>query len=188
MSKSNSLSFKEKLALLWFSIDAFTHLTIEAGYLWLALTTTAIKTDTWMGSVWRQYGRADARWEVFDPNVISLELLTVLLIGPLCLIQIYGVINRTSWRHMNQIVICVAEIYGGWMTFCPEWVDGNRNLNGSTFILLWIYLVFMNGLWVALPGLFLWESCGLYTDVSNINISISIDVYIGIILLYTTMI
>ena len=40
MSLSVSFSFQEKLAMLWFFIDGFTHLTIEAGYLWLALTTT----------------------------------------------------------------------------------------------------------------------------------------------------
>ena len=119
-----------------------------------------------MGSVWRQYGRADIRWQVRDPNVISLEILTVCLMGPLCLLQIYGIYKRTSWRHINQVIICTCELYGGWMTFAPEWVDGNPNLNGSTFILLWIYLVFMNGLWVVLPGLYLWESCGVIIDVS----------------------
>ena len=30
-----------------------------------------------------------------------------------------------------QIIICTAELYGGWMTFCPEWVEGSPNLNGK---------------------------------------------------------
>ena len=51
-----------------------------------------------------------------------------------------------------------TKITTGWMTFCPELVDGSPNLDGSTFSLFWIYLVFMNGLWVVLPLLLLYDS------------------------------
>jgi hypothetical protein len=34
------MATQDSIALIWFVIDAFTHLTIEFGYLWLALTTT----------------------------------------------------------------------------------------------------------------------------------------------------
>lgn len=46
-----------------------------------AITTTASAaaqyTDNYFGHIWREYGRADHRWAVRDPNVISLEILTV---------------------------------------------------------------------------------------------------------------
>jgi hypothetical protein len=151
------LRFHEMLVLVWYVIDAITHLTIELGYVILALTTTAEKTDSFMGWIWREYSRADARWAVRDPNVISLECLTV-FIGVLCLFQIKGVLSRSAWRHPLQIIICTAELYGGWMTFAPEWVEGSPNLNGQDPVLLWIYLVFMNGLWVVVPALLLWDS------------------------------
>lgn len=28
-----------------------------------------------------------------------------------------------------------------WMTFCPEWLTGNPNLNASNFLHFWVYLV-----------------------------------------------
>ena len=37
------------------------------------------------------------------------------------------------------------------MTFCPEWLTGNANLDASNFMFLWVYLVFFNMLWVFLP-------------------------------------
>jgi hypothetical protein len=111
-------TFAEKLTLVWFLIDAFTHLSIELGYVYLALTTTAKKTDTYLGHIWREYGRADARWAVRDPTVISIEIATVFM-GILCLFQIYGILKRSSWRHPLQMIICVSELYGGWMTFAP---------------------------------------------------------------------
>ena len=167
MGKKANLSnftFAEYIALIWFSLDAFTHLTIELGYVYLALTSTAKYSDTYLGHIWREYGRADARWAVRDPTVISLEILTV-CIGVLCLFQVYAVATRAAFRHPLQMVICVAELYGGWMTFAPEWIDGSPNLNGSSFALMWIYLVFMNGLWVVVPALLLWDSYARLTEV-----------------------
>jgi len=152
-----SLTFSETLRLAWFLIDAITHLTIELAYVWLALTTTAEKTDTYYGYIWREYARADSRWAIRDVNVISIEIATV-FVGLLCIIQCLAIYNRWSIAHPLQLIICVAELYGGWMTFAPEWLDGSPSLDGSNFILLWIYLVFMNGLWVVLPLIFAWES------------------------------
>jgi hypothetical protein len=49
-----------------------------------------------------------------------------------------------------------------------EWLEGSPNLDGSTFSLLWIYLVFMNGLWVVIPLLLLWDSFARLTQVSKL--------------------
>ena len=164
--ETKPLHFHELLVVGWYMIDALTHLTIEFAYVVLALTSTAEKTDSFMGWLWREYSRADARWMVRDPNVISIEILTVCL-GLLCLLQVGAVLCRTKWRHPLQIVICTAELYGGWMTFCTEWVDGSPNLNGRDPILFWIYLVFMNGLWVVIPLLLLWDSFVRLSDIAE---------------------
>jgi hypothetical protein len=90
---SKRYSFAEKITLVWFLIDAFTHLTIEFGYVVLALGETAKKSDTYLGHIWREYGRADSRWAIRDANVISIEIMTV-FVGVLCLFMIYGTIYR----------------------------------------------------------------------------------------------
>lgn len=198
--EKKKFTFAEKLAFVWFLIDAFTHLSIELGYVYLAFTTTAQKTDNYLGHIWREYGRADARWAIRDPVVMSIELATV-FVGLLCLLMVYGVIYRSGWRHPLQIIICVCELYGGWMTFAPgkiisedalnfffvrlfliEWIDGSPNLNGSDPILLWIYLVFMNGLWVVIPLLLLWDSFARLTEVIfyfQLLLSRSFCVFVG---------
>lgn len=61
-------------------------------------------------------------------------------------------------RHFIQITLCVCELYGGWMTFFPEWLVGSPNLNTKSWLYFWVYLVFFNGLWVLIPGLLLWQS------------------------------
>ena len=52
----------------------------------------------------------------------------------------------------------------GFMTFCPEWLTGNANLDGSNFMFLWVYLVFFNMLWVFLPLYALYVAFG---DIKN---------------------
>ena len=63
-----------------------------------------------------------------------------------------------SNRHFVQITLCVCELYGGWMTFCPDWLMGSPNLNTNSWLYFWVYLVFFNGVWVLIPGLLLWQS------------------------------
>lgn len=156
----------EKVTFLWFIIDGFTHLTIELAYVILAFTTTAKDSDSYWATIWKEYSKADARWEVRDPNVMSLECITVCL-GPLCLLTAWYYLHRRPERYVMQVIISTCELYGGIMTFLPDWIQGSPNLNGSTFRYLWIYLVFMNGLWVIVPALLLWDG------VAHINAAVS---------------
>lgn len=50
----------------------------------------------------------------------------------------------------------------GFMTFAPEWLSGNTNLDTSNFLYFWVYMFFFNMLWVFFP---LWV---LYEAHSNI--------------------
>ena len=61
-----------------------------------------------MGGVWRQYGRADARWQVRDANVISLEILTVAVIGPLCLYMIFLLRDIQQKRRKNDPTLAIT--------------------------------------------------------------------------------
>jgi len=46
------------------------------------------------------------------------------------------------------------------MTFAPEWLSGNTNLDGSNWMYMWVYLTFFNMLWVVLPLWVLWQGYG----------------------------
>ena len=53
--------------------------------------------------------------------------------------------------------------FTGFMTFAPEWLTRNQNLDGSNFMFMWVYLVFFNMLWVFLP------LCALYISFVDIK-------------------
>lgn len=48
--------------------------------------------------------------------------------------------------------LAIAELYGGFMTFGPEWLSGNSALATNDPVFLWLYLVFFNILWVIVPA------------------------------------
>ncbi|WAR27992.1 EBPL-like protein [Mya arenaria] len=106
----------------------------------------------------KEYAKADARWGVSDPTVVSLEILTVTIVEVFVVFTVNGIVQNKPYRHFMQICLCVCELYGGWMTFCPEWLTGSPNLNTSNPLYLWVYLVFYNGLWVVIPCYLLYQS------------------------------
>jgi hypothetical protein len=150
-----------RVALLWFAVDALTHLTVEASYVYVtAAHGGAEGSPSLLAYLWREYGRADRRWALYDPTVLALELLTVGIGGPLAAACAYGVYARRPWRHLAVVVLCVAELYGGWMTFAPEWLAGSPALSGDPYLQV-VYLFYLNALWVLVPLVLLYDRCGV---------------------------
>ncbi|XP_064126230.1 emopamil-binding protein-like [Loxodonta africana] len=145
-------------ALAWLCYDALVHFVLEGAFVYLALVGNVADSSGLLASLWKEYGQADARWLYFDPNLVAVELLTVFLDGSLALFLVYAIVKEKCYRHFIQITLCVCELYGGWMTFSPEWLTGSPNLNTSNWLYFWVYLVFFNGVWVLAPGLLLYQS------------------------------
>ncbi|XP_036106528.1 emopamil-binding protein-like [Molossus molossus] len=145
-------------ALAWLCYDALVHFALEGPFVYLSFIGNIADSDGLIASLWKEYGKADARWLNFDPNIVSLEILTVVLDGSLALVLIYAIVKEKYYRHFIQITLCVCELYGGWMTFAPDWLMGSPNLNTNNWLYFWLYLVFFNSVWVLIPGLLLWQS------------------------------
>ncbi|XP_048747235.2 emopamil-binding protein-like [Ostrea edulis] len=157
-SVGKSQSRINKLIIAWLVFDALIHFTLEGPFVYWSLVSTVEKSKHFTAQVWKEYALADKRWGMSDPTIVSLEILTVFITGPLAVWLIYIVLKKKPYRHFIQIVLCVCELYGGWMTFCPEWLTGSKNLKTDNFLYMWIYLVFFNGIWVVIPVLLLCQS------------------------------
>ncbi|KAL4793668.1 Emopamil-binding protein [Aspergillus venezuelensis] len=132
--------------------------------------------------LWQEYAKADHRWGTADETVVALELLTVLLGGPAAVYVCYllwkasqkgssksssssssskaleakGSSKATLW--LVCVALATAELYGGFMTFAPEWLTGSSQLETSNPVYMWFYLVFFNILWVFIPIWVLFEA------------------------------
>ncbi|KAI1171822.1 ebp domain-containing protein [Nemania sp. FL0916] len=187
-----TVSRARRFLFVWHAFDALIHLCLEGSFLYhcffswiplssvanpLALAPTAYNFlghtnraygpqaggDAPMAQLWMIYAKADRRWGGADLSVISLELLTVFIAGPLAAYVAYGIATKKESVNVLMIVIATMEMYGGWITFCPEWLVLNYNLDLSTFMYKWVYLVFFNVLWVFIPL----YAC--YVAVADIN-------------------
>lgn len=49
-------------------------------------------------SIGKEYAKADSRWGESDPTIVSLEILTVVIDGSLCLLLIYAIVNKKPYR------------------------------------------------------------------------------------------
>jgi len=100
--------------------------------------------------LWQEYAKADSRWGGADLTVISLELLTVFGAGPLAL-YVCELIRRSCKDRDTRgggmgggsarlwfwaTVLASGELYGGFMTFAPEWLSGSPSLDTGN----WMYL------------------------------------------------
>ncbi|XP_040476915.1 emopamil-binding protein-like [Ursus maritimus] len=139
------------------SLFSFSSLQ-EGPFVYLSFVGNVADSEGLIASLWKEYGKADARWLYFDPTIVSLEILTVVLDGSLALVLIYAIVKEKYYRHFIQITLCVCELYGGWMTFFPDWLMGSPNLNTDSWLYFGVYLVFFNSVWVLIPGLLLWQS------------------------------
>ncbi|KAL2106165.1 hypothetical protein VUR80DRAFT_7207 [Thermomyces stellatus] len=102
-------------------------------------------------ALWMVYARADKRWGGVDLGVVSLELLTVFVDTALALAVCYCLARKNPLANVWMIILATCELYGGFMTFCPEWLVGNINLDTSNFMYKWVFLVFFNTIWVFVP-------------------------------------
>ncbi|KAL2128198.1 hypothetical protein VTI74DRAFT_9522 [Chaetomium olivicolor] len=107
--------------------------------------------DNPLAQLWMVYARADRRWGGVDLTVLSLEILTVVFAGSMACFVCYDIAKKSPRANLSMIILATAELYGGYMTFMPEWLTGNINLDTSNFMYKWIFLIFFNGLWVVVP-------------------------------------
>ncbi|KAF8888999.1 Emopamil-binding protein [Infundibulicybe gibba] len=151
--------WQDRYTFIWLAFDAMIHFSFEGSFLYLSTFGRQVNTSTGpFAELWREYAAADFRWGFSDPTVVSLEILTVLGAGPLCCYILKQLVNDDPARHYWIVVLSTAELYGGWMTFCPEWLTGSPNLDTSNPLYLWVYLFFMNIIWVIIPFGLMYDS------------------------------
>ncbi|KAI9799928.1 MAG: hypothetical protein M1825_004299 [Sarcosagium campestre] len=128
---SKSTGVKLRLIFIWHLFDALVHFIFEGSFLYHCFFThvPGANLNGFLGEpgrlygaaygtsptarLWQEYAKADARWGGADLTVISIELLTVFVAGPLAA-YICDCIRRESFTMWFWvIVLATGEIYGG---------------------------------------------------------------------------
>lgn len=134
-----SASSKTRFLFIWHAFDALIHFILEGTFLYncffsygpTLLTEPMLPANvhflgrvgrnygaaygnSWHSALWREYAKADKRWEGTDLTVVSLEVLTVGVGGPLaCWICLQLVRERWGSAWFWMCVLATGELYGG---------------------------------------------------------------------------
>lgn len=180
-----SSSLQLRILFIWHAFDALIHFILEGSYLWNCFfshipSTTEVSHylppnvyflgqkgylfgaeygTSPLSALWREYAKADKRWGGSDLGVISLELLTVFVAGPMAVWICHCLKKERADGCFWMIVLATGELYGGrscvpvgqwqklvliecfpgFMTFAPEWLSGSPNLNTSNFMYTYVF-------------------------------------------------
>lgn len=124
-------SARLRVMFIWHLFDSLIHFLYEGSFLYNCFFTYAsgkslnnflsqpLRTyGSFYGTsptakLWQEYAKADRRWGESDEVVISLELLTVLLAGPIAVWVCYLIVKQDSRMWFWATMLATGELYGG---------------------------------------------------------------------------
>ncbi|PKK51943.1 hypothetical protein CI102_2300 [Trichoderma harzianum] len=149
----------DRFAASWFALCGFLHIAFE-GYYILYRTSISSK-NTLFAQLWKEYTLSDSRYLTSDIFTVCVETITVFAWGPLSLITILCICTNHPSRHLFQVVVCVAHLYGVALYYATNWAE--QRFHGVSysrpeFLYFWIYYVGFNAPWAIVPFFLLADS------------------------------
>lgn len=95
--------------------------------------------------------------------MVSIEALTVVIQGPLCLLVFAGGVFGKWWRHPLRIVVCAVHFWSCMLYFVTEARRGHMDCRPEG-VYWWGYLVGMNMPWIVVPVVMIWRSFGVLRE------------------------
>ncbi|KAI4134499.1 MAG: hypothetical protein LQ347_001479 [Umbilicaria vellea] len=154
-----TLAGTEKAAILWFVLSGTIHLFFE-GYFAYNHTRMGGAQDLF-GQLWKEYAMSDSRYLTSDPFVLCMETVTAVIWGPLCFVVAWFITTQHPLRYPLQAIVSSGQIYGDILYYATSMFD--HYYKGLTYsrpeaYYFWGYYVFMNFIWIVIPGILLYDS------------------------------
>ncbi|KAL7174333.1 hypothetical protein ACSBR2_033571 [Camellia fascicularis] len=144
------LSTTDRLLMCWFIFTGLTHIIFE-GYFVFSPQFYKDKTGFFIAEVWKEYSKGDSRYALRESNVVSIEIITVSLVGPACLLALYAIATRKSYSYILQLVISMAHLYGLVVYYLTSYLDGDKFAESLYYY--YAYFVIANAAWFVIPCL-----------------------------------
>ncbi|KAG5994743.1 hypothetical protein E4U43_003176 [Claviceps pusilla] len=140
----------DKSAAVWFALCYFVY-----------NRTNIAQQQTVFAQLWKEYALSDSRYLTLDVFTVCIEFITVFIWGPLCWLTLFAILRGSPFRHIGQVVLCTAHLYGVALYYVTNW--GDYRASGVSYsrpevLYYWVYYVGMNAPWVVVPILLLLDS------------------------------
>ncbi|RFU77048.1 ebp domain-containing [Trichoderma arundinaceum] len=106
--------------------------------------------------LWKEYTLSDSRYLTSDIFTVCVEAITVFTWGPLSLLTLFCICTNHPSRHLFQIVVCVAHLYGVALYYATNWAEQRFygvSYSRPEFLYFWVYYVGFNAPWAIVPFL-----------------------------------
>eukprot|EP00271_Cylindrocystis_brebissonii_P004201 TRINITY_DN157_c0_g2_i1.p1 TRINITY_DN157_c0_g2~~TRINITY_DN157_c0_g2_i1.p1 ORF type:complete len:221 (-),score=11.27 TRINITY_DN157_c0_g2_i1:764-1426(-) len=152
------LSTTERGLACWWAVTGLIHIALEGPYaLDPSLYRTPVERTNYYVEVWKEYAKGDSRYATRDSFIVSVEGCTAVLLGPLCLLAMYAILAKKRYRYSLQLVVSLCQLYGDVLYFLTCALDGfQHSVPGALYF--WFYFVFMNSIWIVVPGWIVFRS------------------------------
>ncbi|KAF9604200.1 hypothetical protein IFM89_004775 [Coptis chinensis] len=144
------LSKIERSLMCWWAFTGLTHIILE-GYFAFSPHFYKDKSAHFLAEVWKEYSKGDSRYAGRDSGVVSVEGITAVIEGPACLLTVYAIAKKASYRDVLQIAISLGQLYGTAVYFITSFLEGDNFASSPYYY--YLYYVFMNSFWVWIPTL-----------------------------------
>ncbi|KAH7160003.1 Emopamil binding protein-domain-containing protein [Dactylonectria estremocensis] len=149
----------DHFAAAWFALCGFLHVAFEGYYLYYRNQLPGMSTT--FAQLWKEYALSDSRYLTNDAFTISVETITAIAWGPLSWLTVRGILANSRSRHVTQLVVCVAHLYGVALYYLTNWMEGQLYgvaYSRPEFLYYWVYYIGFNMPWAIVPVVLLWDS------------------------------
>jgi cholestenol delta-isomerase len=159
-SRLNSRLPRSEIAtVMWFVLSGCIHLGME-GYM-VYNNADIAGQSTVLGEAWKEYSLSDSRYLTRDTFVVTMEAVTAIFWGPLCLVIAWCIVADHPLRHALQPLVSLGQIYGDVLYFATcAFEYGVRGIEFGLpeFRYFVGYFIFLNMIWIIIPGILLYQS------------------------------
>ncbi|CAI9107276.1 OLC1v1006595C1 [Oldenlandia corymbosa var. corymbosa] len=143
------LSKSERTLMCWWIFTGLTHMVLE-GYFVFTPDFYKKTSPIYLAEVWKEYSKGDSRYAARNSAVVSIEGVTAVLEGPFCLLCLYAIAAKKSYRHVLQLAISLGQLYGTIVYFVTSYLDGDNFATNSIYY--YGYYVLANSFWIVIPS------------------------------------
>lgn len=115
---------------------------------------TLAGSQSLFAQLWKEYSLSDSRYLTGDPTVLCAEAITVFVWGPLCYITAILILISSPYRHVSQVVVSLAHLYGDTLYISTSLVDmfvRHVSYSRPEPYYFWFYFLFLNSIWIFVP-------------------------------------
>ncbi|XP_043541502.1 3-beta-hydroxysteroid-Delta(8),Delta(7)-isomerase [Chiloscyllium plagiosum] len=88
-----------------------------------------------------------------------METVTAWTWGPLSLWTVMAFLQHRPERFVLQLMVSLGQLYGDVLYFYTAYREGFSHSWVGHPLYFWFYFVFLNSLWIVIPGLLLLDAC-----------------------------